>query len=225
MRALLITAICLVAATVSAQEPFASAQLQAGAAPALPAMAVGGGQVLLEVSVGSDGRVTDIKPLRMTPSFTETLTAVVRDWRFRPAENSGSAGGRGPVASKVLVAGLFRPPALTLPTLGEPLREGAPASDDTAFPLTTSLPAFPPQANRSGVVVLEARVDRGGRATDLKVVHSAPPFDESARQAVANWIFRPARLNGADTSTLVYVVLGFAAPVTNGFLPVAGTVQ
>ena len=224
MRASLMTAICLFAATVSAQDSFAPAQLQSGTAPTLPAMAVGGGQVLLEVSVGTDGRVTDVKPLRMTPPFTEMLIESVREWRFRPAENSGSANGRGAVASKVLVVGLFRPPALTLPTLGEASREGAPASNETAFPLTTSLPAFPPQANRSGVVVLETRVDRGGRATEMKVVHSAPPFDEAARQAVGDWIFRPARINGADASTLVYVVLGFAAPVTTG-LPVAGRVK
>ena len=220
MRASVLVAIACFTVSLSAQEPFSPAQLQAGGVPALPVMAVGGGQVLLELSIGADGRVADVKPLRSTPPFTDLLTETVRAWRFRPAEDTGDsnnrAGSRGPVASKVLVAGLFRPPTLNAPTIGEPLKEGAAASDEIAFPLTTMLPAFPPQANRSGVVVIEARVDRGGQVAEMKVVRSAPPFDDAARQAVGNWIFRPARMHGAYATTLVYVVLGFAAPVTTG---------
>ena len=220
MRASTLLAIACFAVSLSAQEPFSPAQLQTGAAPALPVMAVGGGQVLLELSIGADGRVSDVKPLRTTPPFTDLLTESVRAWRFRPAEDAdGStsrAGSRGPVASKVLVAGLFRPPALNMPTIGEPPKDGAPAFDETAFPLTTTLPAFPPQANRSGVVLIEARIDRGGQVAETKVLRSSPPFDDAARQAVGSWIFRPARLHDAYASTLVYVVLGFAAPVTTG---------
>ena len=224
MRASALLAIACFAVSLSAQESFSPAQLQTGAAPALPAMAVGGGQVLLELSIAADGRVTDVKPLRTTPPFTDMLTETVRAWRFRPAEDTDAsnnrAGGRGPVASKVLVAGLFRPPALNMPTIGEPPKEGAPASDETAFPLTTPPPAFPPQANRGGVVLLEARVDRGGHVGETKVLRSSPPFDDAARHALGDWIFRPARVHGAYASSLVYVVLGFAAPVTTG-VPVA----
>ena len=226
MRASVLLAIACLAVSLSAQEPFSPAQLQTGAAPALPAMAVGGGQVLLELSIGVDGRVTDVKPLRTTPPFTDMLTETVRAWRFRPAEDTDTSnnrsGSRGPVASKVLVAGLFRPPALNMPTIGEPPKDGAPASEETAFPLRTALPAFPPQANRSGVVLIEARVDRGGQVGETRVLRSSPPFDDAARQAVGNWIFRPARLHGAYASSVVYVVLGFAAPVTTG-VPAAGT--
>jgi TonB family protein len=211
VRALLLIAICGFAVAVSAQESFMPAQLQTGAAPALPVLAVGGGQVLLELTVDSDGRVSEVKPLRTTPPFTEMVTQAVREWRFRPAEDA-----RRPVASKVLVAGVFRPPALNMPTLGESPKEGAPASVETAFPLTTSVPAFPPQANRGGVVLIEARVDRGGRLADMNVLHSTPPFDDAARSALADWVFRPARVGGADAPTLVYVVLGFATPVSNG---------
>src|SRR3954469_1232154 len=109
MRATILIAICSLAVSVSAQESFSPAQLQTGAAPALPAMAVGGGQVLLEVSVGADGRVTDIKPLRATPPFTEMLTQAVHAWRFRPAQDvetptrqGDNRSPSGAVASKVL---------------------------------------------------------------------------------------------------------------------------
>ena len=174
-------------------------------------MAVGGGEVLLELSLGSDGRVTDVKPLRTTPPFTETLTQAVREWRFRPAEDA-----RTPVRSTVLVAGLFRP-ALNMPTLGEAPKVGALPSEETAFPLTMTPPLFPPLANRGGVVLLEAHVDRGGRTGEIKVLRSASPFDDAARRAVADWIFRPARIRGGYVlPSVVYVVLGFAAPVSMG---------
>src|SRR5262249_39738527 len=142
------------ASAVSAQQSFTPAQLQVGAVPPLPALAVGGGEVLLEVTIGISGDVTDVKPLRATPPFTEMLTQVVRAWRFSPAQDSSRA-----VESKVLVAGLFRPPALTGPTLGETPKQVAPPSDEIALPLTIVTPEFPSEALRGGVVLLEARVD------------------------------------------------------------------
>ena len=212
MRASVLIAILALGVSLPAQELSSSARLQTGSVPALPALAVGGGEVMLEVAVDAQGRVGDVKPLRTTPPFTELLTQAVRDWRFRPAADG---------ESKVLVAGVFRPPAINLPTLGEPAREGAPPSDETAFPLKTALPPFPPQANRSGVVLLEARVNRSGEVADVRVVHSAPPFDDAARSALRDWIFRPARMGGAAADSLVYVVVGFAAPVSGGALPIA----
>lgn len=231
MRTLVLIAISVFAVALSAQDSFSPAQYQTGAVPTLPPLAVGGGQVLLEVSVSTDGRVTEVRPLRTTPPFTEMLTQAVRDWRFRPAEEAAAAApgadsrsaARTPVDSKVLVVGVFRPPALNMPTLGEAPKEGAPASDDTAFPLTITPPAFPPQAIRGGVVLLEARVDRGGQATDIKLLRSSAPFDDAARHVVSDWVFRPARIHGSYTPSFVYVVLGFAAPTSMG-VP-AGTLQ
>ena len=76
---------------------------------------------------------------------------------------------------------MFRPPALNGPTLGGPPRDTAAASDEIAFPLTVSMPPFPRSAAGSGVVLLEAQVDRDGHVSDPAVIHSAPPFDAAAR--------------------------------------------
>ena len=204
MRALILIAIGVVSVALSAQDSSVpSARYQSGPVPSLPVLAIGGGEVLLEVSVASDGHVAGVTPLRDTPPFTELLTASVRAWRFRPVEDTAT----------VMVVGLFRPPALNLPTLGEVPNETARASDRMAFPLVTTLPPFPPQANRSGVVLLETLVNRGGDVTDVKVLSSSPPFDEAARSAVGEWVFRPARAGGMPVAAYVYVVLGFAAPI------------
>src|SRR5215471_12926651 len=50
VRAALVAAICLFTVTLSAQQPsYVPAQLQVAAVPPLPVLAVGGGEVLLEV--------------------------------------------------------------------------------------------------------------------------------------------------------------------------------
>ena len=97
------------------------------------------------------------------------------------------------VESTVLVAGIFRPPTLNTPTLGEPPRNVASASNETPFPLTTVMPRYPPLARDSGIVLVEARVDAGGGVADVKVIRSARPFDEPALDA-ARWLNTPKGL-------------------------------
>jgi TonB family protein len=190
--------------------------------PVLPATAVGGGEVLLELAVSSEGKVTAVTPLRTTPPFADLLASTVHDWQFGPAEEDvtsepGRAGGRPsrmPVASTVLVAGVFRPPAPNAPTLGEIPRDVATASDETALPLTTVVPPFPPLALSAGVVLVEVQLDGDGAVADAIVIRSAPPFDESARNAARQWSFRPARVRGMPVRTFVYIAFGFPAPVS-----------
>jgi outer membrane biosynthesis protein TonB len=213
VRASIVATISLFAfaSALSAQEPFTPAQLQVGNVPQLPPLTVGGGEVLLEVTVGVNGDVTDVRPVRATPPFTDMLTQSVRAWRFSPAQDAAR-----PVESRVLVAGLFRPPALTGPTLGTPPKEVTAPSNDVAVPLRMVTPDFPVEALRGGVVLLEAHVDGTGAVGDIGLLVSAEPFDEYAGEALSDWTFRPARIRGANASTLVYVVMGFPAPASLG---------
>jgi TonB family protein len=99
------------------------------------------------------------------------------------------------------------------PTLGEEPREIRQASAEAAFPLATITPPYPPRALGTGVVLVEAGVDGDGILGDVKVLRSAPPFDDAGQAAIRRWTFHPARLGRATVSTLVYVILGFRAPV------------
>ena len=85
---------------------------------------------------------------------------------------------------------------------------------DVPVPITFITPAQPPHALRSGVVLIEARVDTGGRVTRVHVVHSAPPYDSAAQDAAWQWTFRAARLRGAPVAVLVYLAFGFPEIVT-----------
>lgn len=210
---------CLLGAVPAAQQPYAPARYVTGARPALPALAVGGGQAFLELVISPSGGVTTATPLRSTPPFTQAVAAAAGGWLFSPAQEDtldpdGKPTGRASVPAKVLVAALFRAPTLLTPTLGERPKDVVSASPEVAFPTATSEPVFPPQARGSGVVLIEALVDQAGKLADVKVIGSAPPFDEPALEAARRWRFRPARVGGRATATYVYLLFGFPEPVT-----------
>ncbi len=206
---------------LSAPVAFSPARLRGGSVPPLPVLATGGGEVLLELSVGRDGRVTAVTPLRTTPPFADLMVAAVRGWQFLPAEietdpepgRPATPRPRQAVGSKVLAIGAFRPPALEGPTLGEAPKDIAPPSDEVPFPLATRLPAYALMARSPGVVLVEVQVGVDGRVIDAVVVQSAPPFDDLAKAAAREWTFRPARFRGRAVATRAYIVFGFAEPV------------
>jgi TonB family protein len=218
----LVTLIALGLLAHAAQEPaYSPARLRSGKVPAIPVTAVGGGEVLLDLDVSAEGTVTRATPLRSTPPFTELVVNAVREWQFFPARavvdvdrTPGSVGtSRAAVQSHVLVAAVFRPPALRAPTLGEPPKDVSSGLDALPFPLAMIPPLFPPTAASNGVVLLEVHVTPNGSVDSAGVIHSAPPFDDAAVKAVRQWHFRPAQLQGTPVATYVYVVLGFRVPV------------
>ena len=215
-----LAAACLFGVMVSAQEARSTPpRLQSGSAPVLPALAAaaGGGQVFVELSIGPAGAVTAVAPLRTTPPFTDQVERTVRRWRFRPATvtslKDGVRDGPRHVPSRALVASHFRAPTLIAPTVGEPPKDVASASDEVPFPVSTVEPAYPPQAHSSGVVMIEALVDDTGNISAAAVIRSVPPFDAPALDAARQWRFRPASHEGRAVSAYVYLIFGFPQPV------------
>jgi TonB family protein len=209
----------------SLQASFQAARFKDGSLPSMSPLggvaplAVGGGEVMLEVTVGSAGDVRAIKLLRTTPPFAEVLETAVRTWRFIPASARESRPGSPPadvaVESTVLVAGIFRAPTLNAPTIGEAPRDVASERDQTAFPvIKPDAPLYPPLAVSPGIVLIETTIDVDGRPSASRVIRSSPPFDQAALDAVQRWVFRAARIDGVSTPTFAYVVFGFPVPVT-----------
>ena len=215
----LVAAMCLFAVTASAQVAVSTPpRFAAGSPPELPALAIGAGQVFMELSISAAGEVTAVATLRTTPRHTEAVGNAVRRWRFTPA----TATVRGqdglpavkPVASKALVAAHFRQPALIGPTQGDvPKDVGAPSAD-VPLPVTIVEPAYPPRSLEKGVVLIEALVNEKGLVTEAKVIGSAPAFDAAALAAARQWKFRPARVTGRSAGTYVYLIFGFGQPIT-----------
>ena len=219
MRSALVVAAVVLATPLYAQQPYAPARYAAGSRPVLPALVVGGGQAFVELSIGPDGTVQKVTPLRSTPPFTQGLIDAVTAWRFSPAIEDalgpdGKPQGPKPVASRILVASQFRAPTLLTPTLGEKTVNVGSASPEVAYPSTTNEPPYPPQAMAGGVVLVEVSIDGAGAVKDARVIGSSPPFDQAALDAARRWRFRPAKVNGHATAAYAYLVFGFPQPVT-----------
>ena len=196
------------------------ALFKSGRIPTLSVMSVevGGGEVLLEVSVNSAGAVTAIRPLRETATFTERMIQAVKTWTFTPAEAEIPAARRKaggpttePVETKVLVAGVFRRPSVIGVTLGEPIKDVA-TSDDVPFPTSLVTPAYPPGTMSPGVVLVEVRLNESGGITDAKIRIPAAGFDSAALSTARQWRFRPAKTGGVKAPAAVYIVFGFPVP-------------
>ena len=207
-------------ATALAAQSFQPAVLQTNTIPGVSMAAVGGGEVFLELSVNRDGRVTSVRPLRTTPPFTDMVVRAVSNWSFAPAEDDaeraateGDKLARERIETKVLAVAMYRPPALYTGTIGELPRTIAQASEDSAFPLMTVMPPYPPRALDAGLALLQVYVGVDGLVNDVKVFRSAPAFDSAATDAVRQWRFRPAVVRGRPVSTIVYVMFGFPAPI------------
>jgi TonB family protein len=197
------------------------AQLVFSRVPALPVMMLGGGQVLLELTIDENGRVAGMKRLRTTPPLTDLVEAAVREWRFEPSQKTIETT-TAPVRlvkvtrpSTVLVGAVFRPPSIDAPTLGSPAKDTARPARETPFPILIATPAFPLGAFSGGVVLVELTVAADGAVSGTRVVASAPPFDAFALDAAKQFRFHPAIVEGVPVASYAYILFGFPLPIAH----------
>jgi outer membrane biosynthesis protein TonB len=176
-----------------------AARLKIAPYPPLPGPAVGSGEVLLEVGIDASGRVVEVRTLRDSPPYTETLRDTVKNWLFEPARD---AAGR-PAPAEALVAGWFRPATAVGPTQGDAPRDVAPPSGRAPFPETTLPAPYPPLARGDGQAIVEMSVASDGTATP-RLVRADPGFGDAALQSARAWRFRPLPGGGR-----AYIVFGF----------------
>jgi TonB family protein len=76
-----------------------------------------------------------------------------------------------------------------------------------------TFPIYPrPNALMPGTVILEVSISAAGKAQSPKVLRDAPPFTSSAIQAIEDWRFMPATLNGRLVGSKVVLVFCFRQP-------------
>jgi TonB family protein len=202
------------AAAAFAQTDLEPARFSDGTLPGMPPLAVAGGQVMLSVGVTPTGAVSTIEVLRSTPPYTESLIQAVKSWRFSPALDAK----RMPMTTRVLIGAVITAPSLTAPTLGTPPKDITTDDGRIPFPAQTKMPTYPITANAGGTVVVETRVDSGGRVVAVTAVRSQPPFDTPALDTARSWTFRPAQSPVAPPSQYAYLVFVFRAPLTGSVL-------
>jgi protein TonB len=70
-------------------------------------------------------------------------------------------------------------------------------------------PALSRNAHIQGVVILEAVLDAKGRVESVRVLRSVPTLDQAAVDAVQQWRFTPALLNGQPVPVVMTVTVNF----------------
>lgn len=90
--------------------PYTPPQLFTATFPPYPTHGLGSGAVVLDVAVSSQGKIAHVATVRDVPTLTAAAAAALQNWSFRAA-----IYGNTPLASKVVVAMVFRNPATALP--------------------------------------------------------------------------------------------------------------
>jgi protein TonB len=73
-------------------------------------------------------------------------------------------------------------------------------------------PAYPEmalQARVQGIVILETTIGPRGDVTAVRVLRGVPLLDQSAIDAVKQWIYEPTLLNGVPVPVIMTVTVNY----------------
>jgi protein TonB len=113
---------------------------------------------------------------------------------------------QGDVGGVTIVPPPPPPPAVAR----EPVRLHA--GIDAPRKISGAAPAYPPLARAvaaQGVVIIEAVIDVNGDVASTKVLRSIALLDAAALDAVRQWKYTPARLNGEPVAVMITVTVNF----------------
>ena len=157
-----------------------------------------------------------------TPSFTAPvevpepavaadpgLAATVEDTHAGPGEAGGVPGGTAGGLPGGVVGGVVgavpAPPAPVVPVrVGGEIRE--PKKIRHVSPIYPDLAVA---AHVKGTVILECLVSPQGRVTDVKLMHGIPLLNESAMDAVKQWMYTPTLKDGVPVPVILTVTVRF----------------
>jgi protein TonB len=102
------------------------------------------------------------------------------------------------------------PPAF--PDDGVPKKVSYGVKVEPARLMKQTIPVYPPMARKArveGAVILEADITESGALENVKAVEGHPMLIDAAIDAIRQWRYAPARLNGKPTRSSVRVTVNF----------------
>jgi TonB family protein len=164
-----------------------------------------GGQVRVMATIGKDGHVKTARAVAGPEQLREPAVAAVEQWFYKPTRLNGE-----PVETETQVTLNFMPAS-----------PGASGTNAAAPATTTGLetaeliervePVHPGGElfNQSGTVVFRAKIGLDGRLNDIRVTDASAEFVSSALDAVKQWVYRPAKMNGSPVEAYTTITLRF----------------
>jgi outer membrane biosynthesis protein TonB len=197
----------------AAEERSTSPRLRESRLPPQIPQALGGGEVVLELSIDSRGAVMQVERVRVTPPYIDLVVNSAAEWRFEPATVM-LEGRATAVPASVLVVAVFRPasfysgpaPGVASQVLGAP---------SPRVPRVESIfmPGYPPTATGDGIVLVEVEMSGRAEPRNYRIVGSRSGFDAAALDAVRAWRFGAPQAADVPDRLFVYAVVGFRAPL------------
>jgi TonB family protein len=197
---------------ISAQETYKSPEVASAGDTYVPYQVVLDGLFVLDVSLDVDGAVQGIDALRDPGSMLGAAKTSVRQWKFRPASKEGK-----PTPSRMTVSFLYRPPnygnaAAVPPKQFSPV---VPTEHDNYVPvgvLSFAYPAYPVSSVAWGSVVVQLTVDSSGEVKGVDFLHGTDVFNNFVSDALKQWRFQAATLNGKPITSKTVIAFAFQPP-------------
>ncbi|MGH9508471.1 MAG: energy transducer TonB [Terriglobales bacterium] len=148
-------------------------------------------------------------PEHSIPGDTDASARPSSELPARPCLGICGPGGGSRDGVPYGIAGNFVPKVRETP---QPPKRVIVSMLDPGFLLHRVQPAYPPIAKQAGIqgaVVLRAVIGRGGEIQELRVVSGHPLLSSAAKDAVAQWRYRPYMLNGAPVEVETQVTVNF----------------
>ena len=157
------------------------------------------GVVILEATIGTNGKVSDVRVVRSIQPLDAAAVDAVRQWEYEPTVVDQVAV---PVITSVAVEFKLTAPA--------PVRVGGAIKAPTQTKRVN--PPYPPEAQAAGaqgVVIMEATIGVDGKVIDVRVLRSIPLLDQVAMDAVRQWEYTPTVVNGVAVPVVMTVTVNF----------------
>ena len=152
------------------------------------------GEVVLETVIGADGHVKSAQPISGNPLLAEAARAAAMQYVYRSQEGA-EIGSTATVVFRLPAAAARRP------SIQEPVviyKREAQYSEEAR------------KAGVNGEVELDLLVGEFGVPADIRVVKtSSPLLNDSAVEAVRQWRFKPAMLNGVPVERRATAAVSF----------------
>ncbi|MDP2915400.1 MAG: energy transducer TonB, partial [Candidatus Aminicenantes bacterium] len=165
------------------------------------------GVVILEAETDIYGRVRNTKVLRSIPLLDQAAIDAVKQWVYEPLMIEGKPRGgiftvtvrfmmmdKEEIVSGKAAGGVAG--GVVGGTSGAPLKLASAPAPKLIKQVDPIYPEAARKARVEGVVIVEATIDIYGRVQSVKVLRSIPPLDQAAIDAVKQWVYEPAILNG-----------------------------